>query len=88
LGGDSVYTKGIQGANDDQDGGPAVIQGEREADENFISIGHCWVLLLDNIVDVLKYNTVSRENYRKGKDGRTVTAELTKIGKTKAATKH
>ena len=88
MGGDSVYTKGIQGANDDQDGGPAVIQGEREADENFISIGHCGVLLLDNIVDVLKYNTVSRENYRKGKDGRTVTAELTKIGKTKAATKH
>jgi hypothetical protein len=88
LGGDSVYTKGIQGANDDQDGGPAVIQVEREADKNFISIGHCGVLLLDNIVDVLKYNTVSRENYRKGKDGRTVTAELTKIGKTKAATKH
>ena len=60
--GGSVYTKGIKGANDDQDSGPAVIQREREVDEKFISTGRCGVVLLDNIVDVLKYNTVNGEN--------------------------
>ena len=38
---------------------PAVIPGEREVDEKLIAIGNCRVVLLDNIVDVLKYNTVN-----------------------------
>jgi len=33
-----------------------MIQGEREVDKELIAIGHCGVVLLDNVVNVLKIN--------------------------------
>jgi hypothetical protein len=52
--GEGIYAKGVKGADDDEDGGPTVIQGEREMDEELITVSHCRVVLLNNVVDVLK----------------------------------
>ena len=55
-------------------------------DEELITVGRWSVVLLDNIVDVLKYVSDWIKMVEIKKEGRTVTAELTKRAKKKATT--
>ena len=65
--GESIYAKGFKGADDDEDGGPTVIQGEREMDEELITVRHCRVVLLNNVVDVLKIYQCQSGSKMRGK---------------------
>lgn len=55
-------------------------------DEELIRVGRWSVVLLDDIVDVLRYVSESIKMGEIEKEGRTVTAELTKRAKMKATT--
>ena len=47
-----VDTKGSESREDDEDGGPAVIQGEWEMDEEFVRNVGGLMMLLDDVIDV------------------------------------
>ena len=65
-----------------------MVQGKREMDEELIRVGRWSVVLLDDIVDVLRYVSESIKMGEIEKEGRTVTAELTKRAKMKATIQH
>ena len=52
--GESVDTKRFEGADDNKDSSPAVIQGEREMHEELITVIRWSVVLLDDVIDVLE----------------------------------
>ena len=54
-----VYTERLKGSKYDEDGCPAMIEGERKMDEELIREISRSVRLLDNIVDVLYIYAVS-----------------------------
>jgi hypothetical protein len=56
----SVDTEGFEGSEDDKDGGPSVIEGEGEVNEQLVCEACRRVMLLDNVVDVLEYNSKSQ----------------------------
>jgi hypothetical protein len=84
-----VDTERLEGAQNDEDGGPPVIQRERKVDEDLISVGMGRVMLLHDVIDVLFIERVRLE--ARGFGSRlcmgklTVTAELTNSANTKAA---
>ena len=81
-----VYTEGLKGSEYDQDGCPAMIEGEGKVDEELIREITRTVGLLDYVVDVLYYiYTVSDACGRNLEVSRTVTAELTKRANMNAA---
>lgn len=57
-----VDTECLEGAQNDEDGGPPVIQRERKVDENLISVGLGRVMLLHDVIDVLFIEMVRLEN--------------------------
>ena len=48
-----VDAERLERGQDDEDSGPAVVQGEGEVDEELVRKGLGRVVLLDNVVDVL-----------------------------------
>lgn len=62
-----IDTECLERGQDDEDGGPAVVQGEGQVDEEFISKGLWGVVLLDNIVDVC-HCRADEERKNKGPD--------------------
>ena len=81
--GDCVHTEGIKRTEDNENGCPTVVEREGKVDEELITIGIWAVEFLDNVVDMLKKG-VERMTW-KGEKWHTVTAELTKSAKMKAA---
>ena len=50
----SVDAEGLEGSQDDEDGRPAVVEREREVDEDLVRSALGLVVLLDDVVDVLR----------------------------------
>ena len=80
-----VDTKRLEGAQNDEDGGPPVIQRERQVDKNLISVRLGRVMLLHDVIDVLFIEGVRARGSRPCMGKLTVTAELTNRANTKAA---
>jgi hypothetical protein len=80
-----VHTKGLKGSKHDEDGCPAMIEGERKMDEELIREIRRTVGLLDYIVDVLYIYAVSGAVGISQEVSRTVTAELTNRANMNAA---
>lgn len=88
-----VDAERFKGGEDDEDGRPAVVEREREVNEHFVRGVLRLVVLLDDVIDVLctqhqltRAGTGEPFEWMQGSaEGRTVTAELTKRAKMKAA---
>ena len=80
-----VDTERLKGAQNNEDGGPPVIQRERKVDEDLISVGLRRVMLLHDVIDVLFIERVRPRRSRPCMSKLTVTAELTNRANTKAA---
>lgn len=50
---EGVDAEGLEGGEDDKDGGPAVVEGEGEVDEELVGPGLGRVIFLHDVVDVL-----------------------------------
>ena len=51
-----VVTERLECRQDDEDGGPAMVEREREVDEELVGSGLRRVMLLDDVVNVLGAN--------------------------------
>ena len=82
-----IDTERLKGAQNDEDGGPTVVQREWKMNEDLIGVGLGRVMLLHNVIDVLfvKRERVRRLDSRLRMSKPTVTAELTNSANTKAA---
>lgn len=70
---------------DDKNGRPPMVEGERQVYEYFVGGVRGCMILLHDVVDVLREKWVNRRSYRKGKT-LTVTALLTNNAKMNART--
>lgn len=50
---EAADTESVECGDDNEDGGPTMVEGEGEMDKEFISIRLGRVVLLDDVVDVL-----------------------------------
>lgn len=51
--GETVNAKGVKGGDDDEDGGPSVVEREGKVDEELVAPGLGDVMLLDEVVNML-----------------------------------
>jgi hypothetical protein len=78
-----VDAESFKSRDDDENSGPAMVEGEWEMNEELVCEALRGVVFFHNIVDVLEGGQVSQYEWIDGK-GLTVTAELTRRAKTKA----
>jgi hypothetical protein len=65
--GETVDTKSVKGGNNDEDGGPSVVEREGKVDEELVAPGLGDMMLLDDIVNMLGG---CQEMERRSMDGR------------------